>query len=235
MLDKTGRVKLDEKLAATASELVALALWERRAIRIAAEAKPFKLTSGNYSPLYVDCRSVTSHPASIDTITALMHGLLQRKNLTPDVLAGGETAGIPYASFLASRLALPMVYVRKTAATHGRRRRVEGDVPTNASVLLVEDLVTDGKSKLSFVEGLRHEGAVVATCVVVLDRLQGGAAVLAQADVTLLSLTDIEVALRVGLEAGVVTEDEAQSVERYRSDPAAWHKERGLEFLVDAS
>src|SRR5690606_33840608 len=80
---------------------------------------------------------------------------------------GGETAGIPFAAWLSERLALPMVYVRKKPKGFGRNAQIEGTFPEGARVLLVEDLATDGGSKLAFIEALRTAGAEVAHCFVV--------------------------------------------------------------------
>jgi orotate phosphoribosyltransferase len=84
-----------------------------------------------------------------------------------DVVAGGETAGIPFAAFLAERMGLPMAYVRKKPKGYGRNARIEGVVPEGARVLLVEDLATDGGSKLSFVEAIREAGALCHHATVV--------------------------------------------------------------------
>ena len=129
---------------------------------------PFKLTSGRTSPVYVDCRKIISHPRAR---TALME--LAVATLTRDigyeqieVVAGGETAGIPFAAWIADRLSLPMQYVRKTPKGFGRNARVEGEVFPGARTLLVEDLATDGHTKVSFCSALREAGAKVDHCFV---------------------------------------------------------------------
>lgn len=120
----------------------------------------FVHASGRRAPTYVDCR----RPIGFPRIRAALADLLARRLLERagaeafDVIAGGETAGIPYAALLADRLALPMAYVRKTAKGHGRMARIEGRLRPGDRVLLVEDLATDGGSKLSFVEAIREAG-----------------------------------------------------------------------------
>ena len=84
-----------------------------------------------------------------------------------DVIAGGETAGIPFAALLAERLALPMAYVRKKPKGYGRNARIEGPMGEGDRVLLVEDLATDGGSKLSFVEAIRETGATCGHTAVI--------------------------------------------------------------------
>ena len=83
------------------------------------------------------------------------------------MVAGGETAGIPFAAWMADRLMLPMAYIRKKPKGFGRNARIEGNIKEGQRVLLVEDLATDGGSKLSFVEGIRDAGAECAHCFVV--------------------------------------------------------------------
>lgn len=130
---------------------------------------PFKLTSGMMSPIYIDCRKIISFPrmraAMMDYgATVIMHDIGHE---SLDALAGGETAGIPFAAWLAERTALPMQYVRKKPKGFGRDARIEGAITEGQRVLLVEDLTTDGGSKLSFVEALREAGAEVADTFVV--------------------------------------------------------------------
>jgi len=124
---------------------------------------PFVLTSGRRSPVYVDCRRIMSYPRAraklMDLACARIQAAAGFESL--DAIAGGETAGIPFAAWIAERLGLPMVYIRKKPKGFGRNARIEGHLPECARTLLVEDLATDGASKLSFVEGLREAGATV--------------------------------------------------------------------------
>ena len=123
--------------------------------------KPYKLASGLPSPTYVDCRKLISFAR----IRATLMDFLTVKILRDvgmekiDNIAGGETAGIPFAALVAERMGLPMTYVRKKPKGYGRNARIEGNISENQNVLLVEDLTTDGGSKLSFVEAIRETGA----------------------------------------------------------------------------
>ncbi|MDH3702807.1 MAG: orotate phosphoribosyltransferase [Alphaproteobacteria bacterium] len=122
---------------------------------------PFIFTSGRPSPVYVDCRRLISFPDARRQLMAMMADQI-REAVDVDqlaVVAGGETAGIPFAAWVSELLDLPMVYIRKKPKGFGRNARIEGVLPEGREAILVEDLATDGGSKISFVEGLREAGA----------------------------------------------------------------------------
>ncbi len=218
-----------------AGELVRLrrevveSLWRAEAIRVEAE-RPFELASGNRSPIYVNCRVVISDPRFMRLYTRAARAVLQSAGVSIDAVAGGETAGIPYAAYLAQELDKPLLYVRKKAKGYGVAGRVEGRLEPGWRVLLVEDLITDGGSKLGFVEALRAAGAEVSEALVLFDRQQGGAEVLAAEGVRLHAVADREIALAVGEGRGSLTPGARGEVERYFADPAGWHAERHLPY-----
>ena len=122
---------------------------------------PFTLASGLQSPTYVDCRKLISYPRIRSTLMDFMTVTVMRTAGFEafDNIAGGETAGIPFAALVAERMGLPMSYIRKKPKGYGRNARIEGSIFESQNVLLVEDLATDGGSKLSFVEAIRETGA----------------------------------------------------------------------------
>lgn len=142
------------------ARLTANMLLEIEAVHFNAE-EPFTLASGLPSPTYIDCRKLISFPrirsALMDflTVTVMRDAGFEAF----DNVAGGETAGIPFGAMVAERLALPMSYVRKKPKGYGRNARIEGVMTEGQRVLLVEDLTTDGGSKLSFVDAIRETGA----------------------------------------------------------------------------
>ena len=131
--------------------------------------EPYRFTSGLASPVYIDCRKLISYPRVRAALMDFACGKLCRDAGFEafDAVAGGETAGIPFAAFIAERLGLPMLYVRKKPKGFGRDAQIEGALAEGARVLLVEDLATDGGSKLRFAEALRTAGAEVAHTSVV--------------------------------------------------------------------
>jgi len=150
------------------ARLSARMLLEVQAVHFNAD-DPFTLASGLPSPTYIDCRKLISFPRiratlmDFLTVTVMRNAGLEAFNN----IAGGETAGIPFAALVAERMALPMTYVRKKPKGYGRNARIEGVMGTGDRVLLVEDLTTDGGSKLSFVDAIRDTGATCTHTAVI--------------------------------------------------------------------
>ena len=143
----------------TMAALTAKMLIEVDAVQFMGD-KPFIYTSGLASPVYTDCRRLISFPRVRQTLTdfgvATIHRDVGFEQF--DAVAGGETAGIPYAAWFADRMMLPMQYVRKKAKGFGRNAQIEGAVREGQRILLVEDLATDGGSKVNFCKALRAAG-----------------------------------------------------------------------------
>jgi len=150
------------------ARLTARMLLEIKAVHFNA-IEPFILASGQPSPTYIDCRKLISHPRIRSTVMDFMVTTVMRDAGFEafDNIAGGETAGIPFAALVAERMALPMSYVRKKPKGYGRSARIEGDMSEGQRVLLIEDLTTDGGSKLSFVDAIRDTGATCAHTAVI--------------------------------------------------------------------
>ena len=141
---------------AVMADLAARMLLEIEAVHFRAD-EPYRLTSGLASPVYIDCRKLISFPrirsALMDFATAT---ILREAGFEQfDSVAGGETAGIPFAAWISERMGLPMQYIRKKPKGFGRNAQIEGEMPEGSRVLLVEDLTTDGGSKIKFAEAIR--------------------------------------------------------------------------------
>ena len=147
---------------AVMAELVAKMLWEIKAVHFNA-AQPYKLSSGMASPVYIDCRKLLSFPRIRSTVMDFAASTLMRDAGFEqfDCIAGGETAGIPFAALLADRLGLPMIYVRKQPKGHGRNAQIEGNMPEGSRVLVIEDLTTAGGSMFTFIDAVRAAGGIV--------------------------------------------------------------------------
>ena len=150
------------------ARLTARMLLEIQAVHFNA-TEPFILASGKPSPTYIDCRKLISYPRIRSTLMDFLTVTVMRNAGFEafDNVAGGETAGIPFGALVAERMALPMTYVRKKPKGYGRNSRIEGVMTEGQRVLLVEDLTTDGGSKISFVDAIRETGAVCKHTAVV--------------------------------------------------------------------
>ena len=155
--------KLDDKIARTTAKF----LLEINAIHFNS-VSPFTLTSGLKSPVYIDCRKLISYPKARSILINFCSDIVVNKIGLDKVesLVGGETAGIPFASFLASKLELPMHYVRKKPKGFGVNNYIEGNNIKGKKVILVEDLTTDGGSKIKFCNSIRKAGATVEETIV---------------------------------------------------------------------
>jgi len=212
------------------ARLTARMLLEAQAVHFNAEA-PFTLASGKSSPTYIDCRRLISFPRIRATLMDFLAVTVMRDAGFEafDSIAGGETAGIPFAALIAERMGLPMSYVRKKPKGYGRNARIEGTIEDGDRALLVEDLTTDGCSKLSFVNAIRDTGAICAHTAVIFyyGIFAGTRATLADHGVTLHHLCtwwDVLAAAREAENVDAVTLD---TVETFLRDPASWQSAHG--------
>lgn len=199
------------------------AVWKNKAVKIDPE-DPYVLTSGSISPIYIDCRLLIS---DVEFRKLFVETAKEKiKDIDFDILAGGATAGIPYAAFLAEELELPMIYVRKSPKGHGRAAQIEGsDDLTGKKVLLVEDLVTKATSKLRFIGGIKRAGGKVNHCLVFFDRQQNARASLKGHGVELISLVTLSDTLSFGLENDWITQKEYDEIQRYLQDSEKWEED----------
>lgn len=192
---------------------------------------PFIFTSGWASPVYIDCRRLIFYPRVRETLCEFATSTILREVgfEAIDVIAGGETAGIPFAAWIADRLMLPMQYVRKKPKGFGRNAQIEGDVRENARTLLVEDLTTDGRSKVNFCKALREAGATVEHCFVFFfyDIFPEGKKILSDLGVTLHALATWWDVLEVAKKSGRFDKAKLAEAEKFMKDPAAWSKAHG--------
>ena len=127
----------------------------------------FTLTSGKRSPVYVDCRKLVSFPKEREIIIKEMSKQIRSKYKNQIIVAGGETAGIPYSSFICQKLKLPMVYIRKKPKGFGKGKIIEGEFKKKSKSILIEDMATDGGSKIHFINSMRKANLSVRDIFVV--------------------------------------------------------------------
>jgi orotate phosphoribosyltransferase len=217
----------DKKVMA---ELTAKMLLEVEAVRFMQD-KPFIFTSGRASPVYTDCRRLISFPRVRSTLIDFACATVMRDAGFEqfDAVAGGETAGIPFAAWMADRLGLPMLYVRKKAKGFGRNSQIEGHLAEGQRVLLVEDMTSDGGSKVNFCNALREAGAKVDHVLVFFfyDIFPESKKILGDLGVNLHYLATWWDVLAVAKQSGKFDAAKLAEVEKFMHDPAGWSKDHG--------
>ena len=212
------------------ADMTAKMMLEVKAVHFS-EGKPFIFTSGWASPVYIDCRKLISYPRVRSTLIDFATATIVREAGFEqfDTIAGGETAGIPYAAWIADRLALPMQYVRKKPKGFGRNAQIEGHIEEGARTLLVEDLTTDGRSKVNFCKALRDAGAIVEYVLVMFyyDIFPESKKIIADINVRLMHLATWWDVLRVVKQGGYFDPRVIDEVERFLNAPAQWSAEHG--------
>jgi orotate phosphoribosyltransferase len=194
-------------------------------------ATPFIFTSGWASPVYTDMRKIISFPrlrgGLIDLAVTTIESEIGYESL--DLIAGGETAGIPFAAWLADRLMLPMQYIRKKPKGFGRNAQIEGVIRDGGRTLLVEDLATDGRSKVNFCEALRTAGQRCDHAFVFFfyDIFPQARALMSEIGVSLHYLVTWWEVLAVAKEGGYFPAATLDEVESFLHAPAAWSAAHG--------
>ena len=215
---------------ATIADLTAGMLLETGAVHVRKDT-PFRFTSGWASPVYVDCRKLISYPRMRMTLMDFAASVILREIGFEqlDAVAGGETAGIPFAAWLADRLMLPLQYVRKKPRGLGRDAQIEGEYATGARVLLVEDLTTDGRSKVRFCEALRKGGLIVNHAFVVFSYgiFPGTEAMLRDNNIRIHTLATWADILRIANARDYFPPGDRIEVEAFLADPPGWSAGHG--------
>jgi orotate phosphoribosyltransferase len=192
--------------------------------------RPYVLAAGWASPVYIDCRLLIGEPRfRRETIRLAAEAVRTMiKSGSFDAVAGAETAGIPFASWLADALNMPLRYVRKRPLGIGHNAQVEGGSVERLRVLLVDDLTTDATSKLSFARGLRQAGATVTDVLTIFyqSAFPGANQRLAQAGLWLHAMANWDDILRADLSNQFDLEDRKQ-IELFLADPIAWSTHHG--------
>lgn len=191
--------------------------------------KPFEVGK-NRSPFYIYAELFMGYPELRDKVLDDFAGIAE--GLEYDIIASGETRGIPFAQGLAKMLDVPFLYVRKHMKKNNRSRiecMREADVK-NKRVLFVSDTIGYGDSTLDFADGIRDIGGTVKDCIVVFDRLQGAKERLKDKHIDLYPLTNTDTLINVGIEEGYISIPEFSEVSLYQRDEEEWHIRNGFEY-----
>ncbi len=214
-----------QSLITSLNQMTARILLEVEAVYLRPQ-QPFILTSGRASPVYVDCRKLIAFPRARRKIIQMAVELLALKVGVEslDVIAGGETAGIPYAAWIAEEMGLPMAYVRKQPKGFGRQSQIEGVIRPGDRCLLVEDLATDGSSKVNFIHALRKAEAQIHHTLVIFHYgiFPESRSVLANLQVQLHELATWWDILAIAEKDGRLTGNDSKIVRDFLENPEGW-------------
>ena len=189
----------------------------------------FTLTSGLKSPVYVDCRKIMSFAKEREFIINSAINYLKINNIDNEIIAGGETAGIPYAAYISEKLKKPMVYIRKKPKGFGINKQIEGDFHKNQSALLVEDLATDGGSKITFINAMREAELKVKDIFVIFyyDIFDFKKSDLFKLNVKIHSLCTWKNIIEYIEKNNLYTEKEILDLKIFLSNPNKWRENNG--------
>lgn len=203
---------------------VAEFLLQIKAIELNPET-PFTWASGWKSPIYCDNRKSLSYPKIRTYIRQEFVNIIQERYGKPDVIVGVATGGIAIGALVAQDLGLPFAYVRSTPKGHGLQNLVEGVVESGQNAVVIEDLISTGKSSLGAVEALKKEGVKVKGMVAIFTYgLEIARQQFEKAGIPLAVLTDYETLMKQALKSGHVTDGQIELLRSWRDDPAQWGK-----------
>lgn len=201
------------------------------AVRFNAQ-KPFRYTSGILSPIYCDIRLVMSYPQAREKVTAFLIKLIDqkigRKNI--DVISGTATAAVPLASWVSYQLKLPMIYVRSNQKEHGLENKIEGTFTNGKKVLVVEDIISTGKSSVNNIAAVRDAGGVVNHCLTVSSyNLPLALSLFQKESVTLHTLATMPDVINLAVAQKVITSKDKEIINAWLHSPTTWAKTHGFE------
>lgn len=197
-------------------------LLQIRALQINA-ARPYLWASGWQSPVYCDNRIVLSHPHVRDFVKSELANMILERFPDAEAIAGVATAGIAHGVMAADLLKLPFAYVRNRPKEHGMGNQIEGHIAAGQQVVIVEDLVSTGKSSLQAAEALREAGAVVAGMVALFTYgFPAAERAFADAGIPLFTISDYDALMEVATEHGIIPPDAQALLAAWKEAPDRW-------------
>jgi orotate phosphoribosyltransferase len=206
----------------TNEKAVAEKLLQINAIKLSPQ-QPFTWASGWKSPIYCDNRKVLSFPYVRDFIKSEMCSVIFEKFADADVLAGVATAGIAWGAMAADQLKLPYVYVRPKPKEHGLGNQIEGNLEKGTRVVVIEDLISTGKSSLQVCDVLKTAGAEIIGMVCIFNYgFDVADKAFEQAGITFQSLTNYPTLISLAIEKGIIAPEQQKTLLNWSADPANW-------------
>jgi orotate phosphoribosyltransferase len=208
--------------AMTNEKAVAEKLLQINAVKLN-PTEPFTWASGWKSPVYCDNRKALSFPYIRDFIKSEMCNVIFEKFPEAELLAGVATAGIPWGAMAADQLKLPYIYVRSKPKEHGLGNQIEGYYEQGKKVVVIEDLISTGKSSLQVVDVLKESGLAVAGMVSIFSYgFSIAERAFKDAGVSFTSLTNYQTLVQLAIEKGIVSAEQEMILLNWRSNPAEW-------------
>jgi orotate phosphoribosyltransferase len=206
------------------ASVVADKLLQVRAVKLSPDA-PFTWASGWKSPIYCDNRKVLAHPYERDFLKSELANVIFEQFAEAEVLAGVATAGIAWGAMAADQLKLPFCYVRPKPKEHGLGNQIEGDLAPGQSVVVVEDLISTGKSSLQVVDVLRQAGVNVVGMVALFTYgFPAADTAFASANLKCVTLSNYPALIERAILRGLVTPEQQKILLDWRESPATWGK-----------
>lgn len=204
---------------------VAEKLLQINAVKLSIQ-NPFTWASGWKSPIYCDNRRILSFPHVRDFIKSEMTNAVFTEFPDADVIAGVATAGIPHGALVADLLSLPFIYVRSKPKEHGMGNQIEGVLNPGQKVVVIEDLVSTGKSSMEAVEAIKAAGGeVIGLCSVFNYGFDVAANLFGNAGIKIVSLSNYDALLQLALEKNAIPADELERLKAWRTMPSEWGRE----------
>ena len=206
----------------TNEKAVAEKLLQISAIKLSPQ-QPFTWASGWKSPIYCDNRKVLSYPYARDFVKSEMCSIIFEQFPEADILAGVATAGIAWGAMAADQLKLPYVYVRPKPKEHGLGNQIEGNLKKGQKVVVIEDLISTGKSSLQVCDVLKAAGVEVIGMVSIFTYgFETASKAFESAGIPFKSLTNYETLISLAIEKGIISQDQQKTLLNWSADPANW-------------
>lgn len=213
-------MNLDKDTAKKTAEL----LLKIKAIKLSPN-EPFNWASGWKSPIYCDNRVTLSYPSVRIFLKEEMSKIVEQKYGKPDVIAGVATGAIAIGVLIAQELGVPFIYVRPEPKKHGRKNQIEGHLEPGQNVVVIEDLISTGKSSLNAVEALKEAGAVVKGMVAIFSyEFEVAKENFEKGNVALTTLSSYTHLLQQASDTKYITEEELITLEDWRKNPSEWRQ-----------
>ena len=211
------------------SENVAKILLDIKAVALNPE-KPFRFVSGILSPIYCDNRLIMSYPDKRREIRDYFLEIIEKNNLEFDIVAGVATSGIPHAAWIAEKLEKPMIYIRSSKKEHGKGKQIEGELKNDQRVLVVEDLISTGRSSVAAVKAVEEAGGKVVACVAIFTyNMKKANQKFREADCNLISLSNFETLIETASSNNYIKTEDKDKILKWNKNPQEWGNRMGFE------